>query len=153
MKVTGKERDDGGKDYLISHNGKTYMATKSGSLFCCEGVTDTLKVIKKMIEDGMIEVIESMQLGEVSVNDKEAEVDPKPDIGIGLWGCVHPCALLVLTVGDRALDDEMRKQFILTLDNYGWLMECGSPDYRRAMRDYKVQLESVSNSYRKISEE
>lgn len=140
MKVTGKERDDGGKDYLISHNGKTYMATKSGSLFCCEGVaTGTLKAIKEKI-------IQMSFLGEVSVNDKEVEVDPKPDIGIGLWGCVHPCALLVLTVGDRALDDEMRKQFILTLDNYGWLMECGSPDYRRAMRDYKVQLDSVSNS-------
>ena len=73
------------------------------------------------------------------------EVDSQPvhtvtpdDIDVGLWSCVHPCALLVLTVGDRAIEDQMRREFIKTLDNYGWLTEKGSPDYRRAMREYEL---------------
>ena len=130
MKVTGIARDDGGKDYLISHNDEQHKATKNGSLFSCNGVTDTLKAIKQMIELG--EFPQTVDSQPVQVTDDE------PDLGVGLWDCVHPCALLVLTVGDRGIDDEMRRHFISTLNNYGWLLECGSPDYERAMRDYQL---------------
>ena len=166
MKVTGKERDDGEKDYLLSHEKNTYTAVKSGNLFCCEGTTDTLKAIKQMIEDGMIGAVESKDdianhdratahavwlandIGNVESKDDIANHDrsPDPTVGMGLWGCVHPCALLVLTVGDRALNPEMREQFLLTLDNFGWLTEGRSPDYRRAMRDYNIQTERNANS-------
>lgn len=129
MKVTGLPRDDGGKDYLISHNNQEHKATRNGSLFYCNGVTDTLKAIKLMIE-----------LGELPDAVDSQPVQPTENIEVGLWDCVHPCALLVLTVGDRALDDDMRKQFIRTLDSYGWMTEKGSPDYRRAMHEYNLNI-------------
>lgn len=129
MKVQGVPNDQGGKDYLISHNGNQHKATRNGSLFCCNGVTDTLKAIKQMIE-----------LGELpdEVDSQPVHTVTPDDIDVGLWSCVHPCALLVLTVGDRAIEDQMRREFIKTLDNYGWLTEKGSPDYRRAMREYEL---------------
>jgi len=132
MKLQGVPNDHGGKDYLISHNGNQHKATKHGSLFCCNGVTDTLKAIKQMIELGELpEEVDSQPVHQVTPQD----------IDVGLWSCVHPCALLVLTVGDRALDDDMRRQFITTLDNYGWLTEKGSPDYRRAMVEYELNTQ------------
>jgi hypothetical protein len=138
MKTTGILRDDGGKDYLISHNGEQHKATKSGSLFSCNGVTDTLRTIKQMIESGAMPP---------TVDSQSVQVpDHEPDLGTGLWDCVHPCALLVLTVGERGIDDEMRKHFVSTLNNYGWLLECGSPDYERAMRDYQLHQGSPYES-------
>lgn len=128
MKVTGIPTDDGGKDYVISHEGKQYQATRSGSLFCCNGTTDTLRNIKQMILDGKLGVRQP------TTNTTEIE----PDIGVGLWDCVHPCALLALLVGDINLAEGMRVATMETLDNYGWLTECGSPDHERAYRDYRL---------------
>lgn len=128
MKVKGITNDSGVKDYLITHDGKSYEATRSGGLFSCCGVTDTLKAIKSMIESG--------EISDIEMPPEASQHNPADSPG--LWGCCHPCALLVLTVGDRALDNEMRVQFIRTLDSYGWLTETGAPDYRKAMREYKL---------------
>ena len=153
MKVTGIPRDDGGKDYLISHNGEQHQATKTGSLFCCNGVTNTLRNIKKMIQGG--ELVTSQPPinaigGAIQIHDETKEIrekfsdirkriqEDKPNIDVGLWDCVHPCALLVLTVHELNLPEDMRVKTMETLDNYGWLTECGNPDHERATRDYQL---------------
>lgn len=132
MKVLGIPRDDGGKDYLISHNGEQHQATRNGSLFSCNGVTDTLRNIKQMIQK------DELTVRQPTTNTTESE----PDIGVGLWDCVHPCALLVLTVHEMNLPENIRVKAMETLDNYGWLLDCGNPDYERAMRDYQLQERS-----------
>ena len=167
MKVKGIPRDDGGKDYLISHNGQQHQATRNGSLFCCNGVTDTLRNIKKMIQGGELAVRQpttNLFGGVIQIHDETKEIreefenirkriqgdesavrqqptnnsDGEPNIDVGLWDCVHPCALLVLTVHELNLPEDVRVKTMETLDNYGWLTECGSPDYERATRDYQL---------------
>lgn len=128
MRVTGIPRDDGGKDYLISHNGQQHQATRNGSLFSCNGVTDTLRNIKKMIQGG------ELAARQPTTNTSDGE----PNIDVGLWDCVHPCALLVLTVYELDLPEDMRVKTMETLDNYGWLTECGNLDHERATRDYQL---------------
>jgi len=123
--------------YHINHDGVEYKAIRTGSLFYCNGAAGTLKEIKTMIQEGDVpREVDSQPVQ--SVDSQPVQSVTPADIDVGLWSCIHPCALLVLTVGDRALDDDMRKEFITTLDNYGWLTEKGSPDYRRAMHEYKT---------------
>lgn len=158
MKVTGIPRDDGGKDYLISHNGQQHKATRSGSLFCCNGFTGTLRGIKNRILRG--ELVESQSPnntigGVIQIHDETKEIREKfedirkriqeddPSRGVGLWDCVHPCALLVKIMVDahaefmpEGLDAEIDR----TLDAYGYLLSDGSHDIEQARRIYRRNM-------------
>lgn len=150
MKVTGIPRDDGGKDYLISHNGKQHKATRSGSLFCCNGFTGTLRGIKNRIQRGELAIG-----GVIQIHDETKEIREKfedirkriqeddPSSGVGLWDCVHPCALLVRIMVDmhhefmpQGLDAEIDR----TLDAHGYLLSDGSYDIEQARRSYRHNM-------------
>lgn len=124
MKTTGKLRDDGSKDYSIHHNGTTYKAVRSGSLFLCNGMKGTLKEIKESIAAG-------------SLDDQKPEPQAVQQMS-GTWDSVHPCALLVLLTDPVSLTsgitDEVYKEVSRTLDNYGWKFD-GVPDVERAERE------------------
>lgn len=122
MKVTGSPRIDGGKDYIINHEGNDYLAAKTGSLFCCNGVTGTLKELKTRVLLGTMP------------ETKEEESNCRKQ---GLWDHVDPCALLVLTIGDQKAH-KYQAEIMRTLDANGYLTEKGAPDYRRAMHNLKV---------------
>lgn len=126
MKVTGIPRDDGAKDYSINHNGTNYKAVRSGSLFLCNGVTGTLREIKRSIIDG------SLSIG-------ETDPDPSEDI-IGTWDCVHPCALLALITdalrSGEDIPDHVYREIAVTLDKYGWGQDI-SEDLVRADKEMR----------------
>ena len=124
MKVTGVKRDDGLKDYQISHGNKNYTAVRSGSLFVCNGIKGTLREIKDYI----------------SSSKETAELEPQPvQERAGTWDSVDPCALLVLLTDPvlmaRGVPDAVYKEVSRTLCNYGWKTDDGFPDRRRADRE------------------
>lgn len=133
MKVTGMPRGDGGKDYLISHNGEQHKATRNGSLFCCKGVTGTLKAIKQKIESG--------ELASTEDSDQEQATEDAHQNDVGLWDCVHPCALLIklwtephIEFMPEGLDSEIER----TLDAYGYMLPEGGCDTEQANHDYQI---------------
>jgi len=126
MKVKGIKRNDGKKDYRISHENKNYKAVKCGSLFLCNGMKGTLKEIKVHISNG-------------SLDDDEPEPDPVQYMN-GLWDCVHPCALLVLITdalrSGEDIPDQVFKEGAVTLDKYGWGRNAGE-DLVRANKEMR----------------
>jgi hypothetical protein len=159
VKVTGVYRDDGGKDYLISHNGKQHKATKSGSLFSCNGVTDTLRNIKKMIQGG--ELVTSQPpinaiVGAIQIHDETNEIrekfsdirkriqEDKPSSDVGLWDCVNPCALIVKIMVEchtEFMPQGLEAEIDRTLDAHGYLLPDGSYDTEQANREYQTNME------------
>lgn len=129
MKVKGIKRDDGKKDYQISHENKSYTAVRNGSLFLCNGMKGTLKEIKDYIASCPTE----------SGPSEEDELETQGvHQGYSTWDCVNPCALLVLLTDPmtvtRGVPDQVYKEVSRTLDNYGWKID-GQPDTSRADRE------------------
>ncbi len=127
MKTTGKLRDDGSKDYSIHHNGTTYKAVRSGSLFLCNGMKGTLKQIKESIADG-------------SLDNQKPEAQSVQQMQ-GTWDSVHPCALLVILTDPIAMTKGVSPAFYKevkrTLNNYGWTVDGAIPDYIRADKEFR----------------
>lgn len=133
MKVTGIPRDDGGKDYLISHNGQQHKATRNGSLFSCNGVTDTLKAIKQKIESG--------ELASTEDSDQEQATEDTHQNDVGLWDCVHPCALLIKLWTEPHIEfmpEGLVPEIVRTLDAYGYMLPEGGCDTQQANHDYQI---------------
>lgn len=132
MKVKGIPREDGQKDYLITHDGEEHLAVRenSSSLFSCNGLTATLKQIKTRVLLGQIPAAPEQEKTKVEK--------------AGLWDHVDACALLVLTIGDQS-NHKYQSEIMRTLDANGYLTETGAPDYRRAMHQLKVNREKTIN--------
>lgn len=137
MKVKGMQRPDGKRDYVLSHNGRQFLAVNHGHYFLLEGVSGTLKSLKQRVIEGYFDVVPDRPI-EVSPDDpSEAEdYDSKPQ----LWDCVEPCALLTLLFLEHP-SGKYGSEIFRTLDNHGYLNEAKFPDEERARHDYEQQKE------------
>lgn len=120
MKVTGKKREDGTKDYEILHDGVLYdcIRQENQSWKCRGEIFKSIKDLKEAISSGHFAPTE--------------ELIEKANSS---WDCVDPCAHVVMLLSTV---DDLHPLVLETLDNYGWLDEKGKPDREQAERHYKA---------------
>lgn len=139
--------------YRIQHDGKVYEATRTADeRFECEGFIGTLKQVKQKIYDGCLDHFADLTWGveartttrcpDVMENHQDKESFQST------WGCVHPCAMMILFC--TKLD---HPEVLRTLDSYGWLLPNGVPNIEEARKSMSRDGEQDGGSKRTTIEE
>lgn len=119
LKVKGVLDESGVKNFLIEtpDSGSYFAMRQPNGKFTVgdDGVSRTLKQCKEVVANDAVVFF---------ADATEPSGPPQRD---ETWGCVDPCALLILK------SDELADQEVLrTLDAYGWLLPSGEPDIEQA---------------------
>ena len=120
IKVKGILDEKGIKNYMITNtdSGEVHAAVREGQFsFRVGEFVGTLGQCKRMVSAGHV------------VHFADAKPGADGEAG-GTWGCVDPCALLIL-LADKT-DPEVRR----TLDAYGWVTQDGELDIEQANESY-----------------
>ncbi len=114
VKVKGVLDENGVKNFIITNKdtGESHVAMRHGQFsFSVGEFTGTLKQCKQLVSAN--EVVHF------------ADAPPEPEDKQDTWGCVDPCALLIIAAaGGHVSDDEINR----TLDAHGWIKPDGERD-------------------------
>jgi hypothetical protein len=79
---------------------------------------------------------------ELGVGSREAGVGESAGDQEDIWGCCHPCAIIIEMLGaipETTLEgpdgDKLKRLIYRTLDNYGYATSNGEPDYEACRRE------------------
>jgi hypothetical protein len=134
IKTVGITRPDGNKDYAIHlGNGEVVTAVRDfGGKFRIGTTIGTIKELKWSVERGLRNDDDDDVTREHVPTAPQA--DRKDREPVGLWDCVHPCAIIVRAIqaGLLPCESEVRT----TLDHWGWLDSDGDPAYDDSEFEY-----------------
>ena len=117
VKVKGVLDETGIKNFIITNTdtGETHVALRDGQKFVVGEFRGTLAQCKQLVAASKV----------VHFADAQPEPEEKQDT----WGCVAPCALLIMLQAGVDVDpDEIKR----TLDAHGWLTPDGLTDVVQA---------------------
>jgi len=120
--------------YTITHDTRTYKATREGGMFLCNGILGTMREIKDRIAAGGFPTPSANAVPQDS---------PTPDC----WDCLDPCALLVLRMPNLKLNHHAMR----TLDCYGWIDVHGNIDTERADRLLRKETARIKGAANEIA--
>ena len=127
-KTVGLPYKDGERKGYTIHTecGEAFIAAPLGATgWQCGGKKfKTLSAVKDSVSNG--------DLCEDNRTEEPTEVSTVD--GADTWDCVHPCAMLILSIDPKWPTPE---NYMTTLDAYGWLDVIGRPDVARAEREIK----------------
>lgn len=135
MKVTGFIPEGcSERDFRIEHDGRTWYAVRSGSLFECNGCRGTLKKIKQEILEGRLP--DSAAMDDTAVADAPEPLSEAK--GRSTWECVHPAAIVAayFNVICNAATNSDRALILESLDSYGYVRPDGLVDMAAAGREF-----------------
>ena len=125
VKTKGVFDEEGIKNFAITNvdTGETFIALRTGSRFTIgdDGVARTLSECKRLVANDAVVFF---------ADATEPSGPPESD---GTWGCVDPCALLILISTTGADMPEIKR----TLDAHGWLLPNGEFDVEQAGENFK----------------
>ena len=143
MKTVGKTREDGTKDYVITHEGRSYHVVRQGARFKFGWFSGTLKEIKGAIASGLLFHDSDKPQDESHAASEDEPHDASDPIGETVvitkdqWACMHPCAILALCHEHIPAELGLCDDIMHTLDAFAWLDDKGNIDIAKALRDKK----------------